>query len=691
MFELNMELLLVKGKEKKFRKVIAVILSMVAVFALFSCVSMTAFATDSLSTAISKLDNQISSKQKEIDQLSSDLKWYQSHEDSTTGLDFISFCEVVKKDPLIVYSKGLSLSNTVSKGYIHIVGASVNSSHCSNLGLGIYYTGYLKSTGTSSYTYNGYTVWDYKPVEVKTYGSEISDIKEKLSKAKDDLQYLKAKKSNLMASKNAKYYFVSWRGSKVQIPNGAKTVKLNPGDEVNLQVVFKKNGSVEYPEEDFKWKSSNPKVVSVSVDGLVTIKVQKNGEAVITATGKTTGKKVQLKITTPKKEDIIPNSAKYYIISSKNSNNKIPYGTKSVELKPGSEVAIQVVYKNDGVQTKSVEEFTWSSSNSKIVSVTNDGAAKIKVLSNGEATITATGKTTGKKAQLKITAVTNPADSIVLSDGNLVMTCGSTRTLQPVLIPKDCNDDIYYLSTDTTVMKVTDDGVITAINPGTAYVIAITGSEKFALAQVEVTKGNSTELSEKYYAVEAVKQYYQGVDACLKAKPSYLGLYAYTVTKYPSKYVVTAIDFESFINQFIENKIKGNSDYKVSNCAKFEYSRTDQRITQKIINGYKFTGDIFRADSMTLDLSIYRDDEISHESGKQEITLEVNDSIFFDVNAEPFSFGEKALWTVSDETVLSPSNKSNYAFFLTALSQGVCEVTCTLEGGASYTCTITVE
>jgi Bacterial surface proteins containing Ig-like domains len=136
---------------------------------------------------------------------------------------------------------------------------------------------------------------------------------------------------------------------------------------------------------------------------------------------------------------------------------------------------------------KSTDSLEWSSSDSSVARVTSGGS--VKGVSVGTAVITA--KVTNGVTNESVTAtfeinILKKADSVKLSQNSLSLLCGEKNFLTYTLLPDDSNDTVAWSSTDESVASVRDDGLITAIAPGTCYIRIETGSGSSAKCKVTV-------------------------------------------------------------------------------------------------------------------------------------------------------------------------------------------------------------
>jgi hypothetical protein len=130
---------------------------------------------------------------------------------------------------------------------------------------------------------------------------------------------------------------------------------------------------------------------------------------------------------------------------------------------------------------------TWTSSNTAVATVSSKGV--VKAIAKGTATITC--KATDGSGISKTCAVTvkQQVTSIDFGYETLSVTCGKTKTLTPKIYPSNANvKTLTWKSKNTSVARVSSEGVLTAVAPGTAQIIctATDGFKKADTITVEV-------------------------------------------------------------------------------------------------------------------------------------------------------------------------------------------------------------
>ena len=127
---------------------------------------------------------------------------------------------------------------------------------------------------------------------------------------------------------------------------------------------------------------------------------------------------------------------------------------------------------------------TWTSSNSDIVSVTQNGSVIANAM--GEAEITATSNDGGFSKSCKVTVIEPlvPATSLTLTPKTMSLNIGESGSLELQILPNDCNEILEWESSDPSVATV-NAGDIKALAAGTTT-ITVRGSNTSASATVTV-------------------------------------------------------------------------------------------------------------------------------------------------------------------------------------------------------------
>ena len=127
---------------------------------------------------------------------------------------------------------------------------------------------------------------------------------------------------------------------------------------------------------------------------------------------------------------------------------------------------------------------TWSSSNTKVATVSKTGV--VKALKKGTATITA--KTAnGLKATCKITVPT-PPKTIKLNKTKAKVSVGGELTLKATITPSGAKTTLTWSSSNTKVATVTQSGAVKALKKGTVTITVKTSNGLNAKLALTVTK-----------------------------------------------------------------------------------------------------------------------------------------------------------------------------------------------------------
>lgn len=157
----------------------------------------------------------------------------------------------------------------------------------------------------------------------------------------------------------------------------------------------------------------------------------------------------------------------------------LSHSTRTIYL--GQTVTMTATVLPSDASDKSV---TWTSSNSDIVSVTQNGNVTANAM--GEAEITATSNDGGFSKSCKVTVIEPlvPATSLTLTPKTMSLNIGESGSLELQILPNDCNEILEWESSDPSVATV-NAGDIKALAAGTTT-ITVRGSNTSASATVTV-------------------------------------------------------------------------------------------------------------------------------------------------------------------------------------------------------------
>lgn len=207
---------------------------------------------------------------------------------------------------------------------------------------------------------------------------------------------------------------------------------------------------------DFTFTSSNPSIVSVAENGTITAVA--TGSVTITASkDNVTSDSVTVKVVTVS-IDLINDGS----VLEELEEGTFTYSWSSNELKPSDPIA------------------TWSSSNSSNIEVNESTGAYTAGFDGSSATITvsvvAEGYTFTASREFSVVSSIVAPDSISVEEGNsVVVYVGSTKDLTITVLGSDgttlaTNQNVKCVSSKTSVLTVTNAGVITPVSRGTATI-----------------------------------------------------------------------------------------------------------------------------------------------------------------------------------------------------------------------------
>ena len=123
------------------------------------------------------------------------------------------------------------------------------------------------------------------------------------------------------------------------------------------------------------------------------------------------------------------------------------------------------------VTSDDVVPVSWSSSDETVARVDENG--NVEALSQGSATITATADGASDECFVLVGALVE-AGSLTIDRESLIMDVGRRSVLKATVTPVTAS--VLWISSDSSVVQVTTDGSLTALNAGTAVITAISGT-----------------------------------------------------------------------------------------------------------------------------------------------------------------------------------------------------------------------
>lgn len=254
--------------------------------------------------------------------------------------------------------------------------------------------------------------------------------------------------------------------SSIQINQQALTLKI--GEQHQFTVNHSPN-SLKAPE--YKWASSNPQVVSITAEGIIT--ATSIGESTITASA-LNGSLQSTSLVT-----VVPIEASGINLSK--SELSIPVGKTSLltfDIEPSN-----TTYK----------EVEWSSDNSEIATVIN---GNVKAVSPGTANIKIKIKETDKEAICKVIVTPIEAESIILNKTELSIFAGESTELTYIISPDSTTYKDVEWTSDNSKTATVSNGIVAAVSPGVANIkVKIKNTNKEAVCQVTVNRVDVTSVS----------------------------------------------------------------------------------------------------------------------------------------------------------------------------------------------------
>lgn len=230
-----------------------------------------------------------------------------------------------------------------------------------------------------------------------------------------------------------------WNNPTVSLSFGTAELSLSVGQSYQVEYTMGLEPA-DATQPQLVWESSDPSVLSVDQNGLVT--ALKTGKATLTLSAGDASASCAVTVTVPAES--------------------LAFEQESYQVSMGKTLVLPLTALPEGAS----ESYTWESSDTAIATVGADGT--VTAVAPGSATITVTGV----KATASCTVtVTVPAEKVVLSHSELNLKVGNTQLLAAVVMPENATDkQVTWESSDTAIVTVGADGTVTAVAPGSATV-----------------------------------------------------------------------------------------------------------------------------------------------------------------------------------------------------------------------------
>lgn len=237
----------------------------------------------------------------------------------------------------------------------------------------------------------------------------------------------------------------------VQIKLNRITLDMTVGDTETLIASVTPEGT---DISGLEWSSSNPEVAAVGQDG--TVEAVYVGEAVITVS-------------------LGEAKAECDVTVAAGEAESLSLDKETAEVTRGETLQLTATVLPEGTGA----EITWSTSNYAYATVEDGLVTGVKP---GEAVITA--HCSGLEASCKVTVLPVMAESIEFETSAVEIKKGEQYTLKAIVTPEDSDEEIEWASSDNNVLIVSQEGVVSALNAGTA---AVTASIRDLKAECTVT------------------------------------------------------------------------------------------------------------------------------------------------------------------------------------------------------------
>lgn len=328
-----------------------------------------------------------------------------------------------------------------------------------------------------------------------------------------------------------------------------------------------------------------------------------------------------------------------YIVSDPVDASDLTLTPATGELAPGHTLTLIAGL----IPFYSTETISWSSDNEAvatvkdgIVTAVNEGTATITVASSG-----------GLTASCVIT-VDHAAESVALDKDQAALFAGQTATLIATMYPSDAMETMSWSSSDEAVVTVKD-GVITAVDQGTATITVTTATGKTATCTVTVTRPPA----ESVTLNQSTLKLYPGSKATLIA------------TMLPSNAADTLV--WSSDNEAVATVKNGVVTAITDGTAVITVTASPSGLTASCT--VTVAGP---ADAVTLD--------------KETLHLYQNGSAQLVATMTPANTTDTISWSSSDEAVASVKDG-----LVSAVGEGTATITVTTSSGKTASCTVTVE
>ncbi len=394
----------------------------------------------------------------------------------------------------------------------------------------------------------------------------------------------------------------------------AETIELNKSEatiENGKTLELTATISPEEHSDKVEWSSDNEEVATVDQNGLVT--AVGAGTATITVQAGTV--KAECKVTV--------------VISA----TAIALDKEEATIEKGKTLDLVATVTPEDT----TDEIIWSSEDESVATV--DQTGKVTAVNKGTVLITVTAGNVS--ATCEITVVI-PATDIALDKEEATIEKGETLTLEVTVVPEDTTDELVWSSSDEAVATV-ENGVVTAVAPGTATITVTAGAVSATCEVTVVISATDIALDKEEATIE---------------KGETLTLEVTVVPEDTTDELVWSSSDEAVAT--VENGV-------VTAVAPGTATIT---VTAGEVSATCEVTVVISATGITLD--------------KEDATIEKGETLTLEVTVVPEDTTDELVWSSSDEAVATVEDG-----VVTAVAPGTATITVTA-GEVSATCEVTV-
>lgn len=170
-------------------------------------------------------------------------------------------------------------------------------------------------------------------------------------------------------------------------------------------------------------------------------------------------------------------------IEVKESVDALSFEDRETYIGIGLSKKLEAIFNPDDATDKRLK---WSSNNTSMVTVNQNG--EVYGVSGGTATITAEARDGSDRKAIIIVHSVKPITGLIMSESKIKLREGDDKQLNITFLPADATvKEAKWTSADTSIAKVDNFGVVTAVGEGEVKVIATSLDGGNAYAEVKVT------------------------------------------------------------------------------------------------------------------------------------------------------------------------------------------------------------